>query len=1193
MFTTAPRKTVQRQNSSSSIASTASSTSTILAPTAQTNGSSTPSSVEAGSWAARKKPNRGIWPPGKAEPATGISTARPQAVSSATSGPTASSAISALHAPLLPSQQMANGAVRNPTEPPAILHLLPINGTFERKTINVPYYEQVLKIGRQTNQKTIPTPTNGYFDSKVLSRQHAEVWADRQGRIFIKDVKSSNGTFVNGMRLSQENKESEPRELREQDVLELGIDIVSEDQKTVVHHKVAAKVEHAGIYGQGNDPLGFGELDPSVNGGLLAAPHPLKRTASQGSLNGRVAAGGMNGVQQGGLNASVAGQPQQMRAWLNPITTEQIVKKLNAEMRLAMQQSQDLARARQMIAHIVGDKVESPSTKDSKPNSEKSRSSPTKSKLDLKSQFSEPPAPPPQAPLPEKPDVARALADPVIRPLLRRDDTALPGSTSSSPTRPDHSGDILRLCEELKLAKGELSNQSERMKSLESELALERTARESAEERAQRFERRDSPTKNDERAVLAFDEAVSPTSPHSSGPDLQTQLDRLTASMDEMKQQMERYWQRAETAEVERDEARQSLAEMVEQKRRENADRGVNGRSASKGRKSPVKRTPSQLDGKTVEPNGHAVAPQPGSPTCETLLERAGVEEGQPITLEQAKIMTQLLTQEVLHPRRAGDRGSESALAYYGRPCGSAAAVVVFGLLLMSWVNGNRSPVLNPKFEAQYQVPVISMAELPDTPRLTEQRSQVIITRYTRTLRNRAPPMDKSEGKTTDPPYADEAAASISLHNLHERPSSPDSTTSQDLDHLLSDDDDDNASSEVSNDLESLPPVHGGRGAWTCLLGCWLVEAMIWGFPLAFGVFQRYYSAGDELFRPGSASGSGASVPTIGTLATGVSYLGMPFTNPVALRWPRWRRTMCVAGWGLCLLGLVCASFAQEVWQLVLFQGFVYGLGWVICYTPFLFMLNEWFVERRGLAYGILFGASGVSGMVIPVVVGWMLERYGFRVALRVYAGATVVISGPGLLLIRPRARASRDVARTTLRRGRTVVQALRPYATNVHFLIMAAAVFVQGLGFFIPNIYISSFAEGLGLSTSAGSGLLALVSLSQVLGQCWQGWASDKVNIYLPLSISALVPGLGALILWGQAKGLAYLAPFAITWGLFSASYSVLYTRMCSFLTEMNVGPDDHDNISMLLYGFFSFERGINGKRLMETGTGSADMRL
>ncbi|EMC98536.1 hypothetical protein BAUCODRAFT_48418, partial [Baudoinia panamericana UAMH 10762] len=570
MFAGGPRKSVQRQNSSSSLASNNSTTSTISATSVQTNGSSAPPS-EPGSW-TRKKPSRGLWPPTKSEPATGLSTARPQPVSSASSGPTATSAVSALQTPLQPSVHMANGnsvstngAVRPaaPAEPPAILHLSPMNGTFERKTITVPYYPELLKIGRQTNQKTIPTPLNGYFDSKVLSRQHAEVWADRQGRIFIRDVKSSNGTFVNGMRLSQENKESEPRELREQDVLELGIDIVSEDQKTVVHHKVAAKIEHAGIYTQGNDPLNFGDLDPSVNGGLLGAPHQLKRTGSQGSLNSRASAS-IQGVAQGGMLAGVAGQSQQMRAWANPITVEQIMKRLNAETKLAMQQAQDIARARQMLDSMLSGKGEPP-MKELKQSFDKARPSPTKSKLDLKAHFSEPPAPPPQAPLPEKPDVARALADPIIRPLLRRDETFLPTSNSSSPTRIDHSGDILRLCEELKLAKGELTSQSEKMKSLENELAQERTARESAEERAQRLERRDSPTKDDDGAARETDTAVSPTSP----PDLQTQLDRLRASMDEMKQTMETYRQRAETAEAERDEVRQSLAEMVEQKRKE------------------------------------------------------------------------------------------------------------------------------------------------------------------------------------------------------------------------------------------------------------------------------------------------------------------------------------------------------------------------------------------------------------------------------------------------------------------------------------------------------------------------------------------------------------------------------------------------------------------------------------------------
>jgi hypothetical protein len=35
-----------------------------------------------------------------------------------------------------------------------------------------------VKIGRQTNAKTVPGERNGYFDSKVLSRMHADVWEE-------------------------------------------------------------------------------------------------------------------------------------------------------------------------------------------------------------------------------------------------------------------------------------------------------------------------------------------------------------------------------------------------------------------------------------------------------------------------------------------------------------------------------------------------------------------------------------------------------------------------------------------------------------------------------------------------------------------------------------------------------------------------------------------------------------------------------------------------------------------------------------------------------------------------------------------------------------------------------------------------------------------------------------------------------
>ncbi|KAJ7183033.1 hypothetical protein C8R43DRAFT_817660, partial [Mycena crocata] len=81
---------------------------------------------------------------------------------------------------------------------------------------------------------------NGVFESRVLSRQHAEAWVEEE-RMFIRDVKSSNGTFINGERLSAEGTDSAACELRSDDILEFGIDIVGETG-AVVHRKVAARV---------------------------------------------------------------------------------------------------------------------------------------------------------------------------------------------------------------------------------------------------------------------------------------------------------------------------------------------------------------------------------------------------------------------------------------------------------------------------------------------------------------------------------------------------------------------------------------------------------------------------------------------------------------------------------------------------------------------------------------------------------------------------------------------------------------------------------------------------------------------------------------------------------------------------------------------------------------------------------------
>lgn len=326
------RKSISRSNSSSSIASNASNT-TVATNGSHSNATSLSSASDLSQWsngsANRKRPQpKNPWPAGKGDAQSDFS--RPPQGRPNGMVPHATMQQGGPGQPQMGPQGMVRPMGPNEQQfPPGqpMLYLLSLNGTFERKTIAVPFAPDSIRIGRQTNQKTVPTATNGFFDSKVLSRQHAEIFAERNGKIYIRDVKSSNGTFVNGTRLSQENRESEPHELQTADHLELGIDIVSEDQKTVVHHKVAAKIEHAGFLNTTNNVLdmNFGDLDPANNAMMIPAGVQMRgRAGSNMSMgnNGRMMVNG------GTMNGHMNGMAQQRPFFLTPIATDQILKRL-------------------------------------------------------------------------------------------------------------------------------------------------------------------------------------------------------------------------------------------------------------------------------------------------------------------------------------------------------------------------------------------------------------------------------------------------------------------------------------------------------------------------------------------------------------------------------------------------------------------------------------------------------------------------------------------------------------------------------------------------------------------------------------------------------------------------------------------------------------------------------------------------
>ncbi|EEB09259.1 FHA domain-containing protein Far10 [Schizosaccharomyces japonicus yFS275] len=123
----------------------------------------------------------------------------------------------------------------------ALFIFTPLNGTFSPKKVQLEPSQSV-KVGRRTNEYSTPQTNNLFFDSKVLSRHHAKIWFDKNTMgVYVRDVKSSNGTFLNGTRLSAENRSSAPYRLNSGDILDFGVDICNDD--SIVHKNVSGKVQ--------------------------------------------------------------------------------------------------------------------------------------------------------------------------------------------------------------------------------------------------------------------------------------------------------------------------------------------------------------------------------------------------------------------------------------------------------------------------------------------------------------------------------------------------------------------------------------------------------------------------------------------------------------------------------------------------------------------------------------------------------------------------------------------------------------------------------------------------------------------------------------------------------------------------------------------------------------------------------------
>ncbi|KAJ5688751.1 hypothetical protein N7462_003143 [Penicillium macrosclerotiorum] len=326
------------------------------------------------------------------------------------------------------------------------------------------------------------------------------------------------------------------------------------------------------------------------------------------------------------------------------------------------------------------------------------------------------------------------------------------------------------------------------------------------------------------------------------------------------------------------------------------------------------------------------------------------------------------------------------------------------------------------------------------------------------------------------------------------------------------------------NEGTSLPPMDGGMNAWLFLAACFTMEALVWGFAFTYGVFQEYYSNVPEFKDSGN-------IAVIGTCAMGIMYLDLPLVFAAYRQWPHYQRVGCAAGVTLMCLALGLSSLSTNVNHLIITQGIFYALGGSVAYSPCILLMEDWFDKRKGLAFGVMWAGTGLGGVILPIVMERLLDEYGFRTALRAFAIALFILTAPLVYFVKPRVPVAKNRA--------------SPPPPNLRFILTSTfALFeicniVEALGFFLPSLYLPTYAGMIGASSNLQALTVILFNVASVVGCVLMGAIIDKLDVTLCILVSTIGSSLGVFLIWGFSMSLAPLFIFAIVYGLFAGSYT------------------------------------------------------
>ncbi|KAJ6474408.1 major facilitator superfamily domain-containing protein [Mycena vitilis] len=299
----------------------------------------------------------------------------------------------------------------------------------------------------------------------------------------------------------------------------------------------------------------------------------------------------------------------------------------------------------------------------------------------------------------------------------------------------------------------------------------------------------------------------------------------------------------------------------------------------------------------------------------------------------------------------------------------------------------------------------------------------------------------------------------------------------------------------------------GGYG-WVVLFGCAVLTWWFTGITYSWGIVQA------ALVKDGLSSSS--TLAFVGS-STAACISGLGLINARVIRHLGARKTALL---GILFVGLgqILSGFATfNVGALFVTSGAIVGIGTSLCFMVVSVTPSQYFVKRRGLANGIVYASGGLGGAVVSFAIDGLIQSVGPPWTFRILGIVALVTGLPAAWLIKER----------TMIRATTFID--WSLFCDLRFIILFLAGAIGTFPLFVPPFFLPLYSASIGLSPSAGAGLVAGFNFSSALGRLACGFASDHIGPVNVLFLSLLLSATSVLAIWPVSTSLTPLVFFVV----------------------------------------------------------------